>query len=83
MIPCIRLNGTSDIAFEKFKVVRNGKTYANIMSAFSDVQFYDYTKILGRKSAIALNNYHLTFSLAEDNDADALKAIKQGYNVRC
>lgn len=81
LIPCVRLNGTSDIAWEKFKVIRDGKTFDNIMSAFSDVQFYDYTKILGRKTAIALENYHLTFSLAEDNDNDAIKALEQGYNV--
>ena len=80
-VPAIRLNGTSDIAWEKFKVVKDGIEYKNIMLAYPDVQFYDYTKIIGRKSAIALPNYHLTFSLAEDNDDDALKAIEQGYNV--
>ena len=37
---CIRLNGTSDLAFEKFKV-RDGKT---IMELFPHIQFYDYTK---------------------------------------
>lgn len=81
MLPTIRLNGTSDIAWEKFKVVRDGEKFANIMTAFPDVQFYDYTKILGRKTAIALDNYHLTFSLAEDNDAQAVQALEQGYNV--
>lgn len=81
MIPSVRLNGTSDIAWEKIRVTVNGKAYRNLMVAFPHIKFYDYTKILGRKSAIALNNYHLTFSLAEDNDNEAFKAIEQGYNV--
>lgn len=81
MIPAVRLNGTSDIAWEKFSVVKGGKIFRNVMEAFPDVQFYDYTKVLGRKSAIALANYHLTFSLSESNDSEAVKALEQGYNV--
>lgn len=81
MIPAVRLNGTSDIAWEKVRVIRDGVEYRNIMLAFPEIQFYDYTKIRGRKSAIALPNYHLTFSLAEDNDTDAFLAIEEGYNV--
>jgi len=81
LIPAVRLNGTSDIAFEKIKVTRDGKSYRNVMLAFPDIQFYDYTKIAGRKSAIKLPNYHLTFSLSENNDRAAFKAITQGYNV--
>lgn len=81
LIPTIRLNGTSDIAWEKIKVTRNGKEYGSIFEAFTELQGYDYTKILGRSKAIALPNYHLTFSLAENNDADAVKALEQGYNV--
>jgi hypothetical protein len=81
MTPAIRLNGTSDIAWEKIRCVRDGVPFRNVMLAFPDVQFYDYTKIRGRKSAIALPNYHLTFSLAEDNDSDAFNAITEGYNV--
>lgn len=80
LIPVFRLNGTSDLAFEKYEVVRNGKLFRNIFAAFPEVTFYDYTKILGRKiSAIA--NYSLTFSAADGNDADVAKAIAQGYNV--
>jgi hypothetical protein len=80
-IPAIRLNGTSDIVWEKMKIVHNGKEYRNVMDAFPNVQFYDYTKILNRKLAISMDNYHLTYSLSENNDSDALEAIKQGYNV--
>jgi len=81
MIPAIRLNGTSDIPFEKIRVVRQGVNYRNIMRAFPGIQFYDYTKILNRKMALAMPNYHLTYSLAEDNDAQAIEALKQGYNL--
>lgn len=81
MQPAVRLNGTSDIAWEKVYATVDGKQYRNVMKAFPTVQFYDYTKIRGRKSAIALPNYHLTFSLAEDNDGDAAIALQEGYNV--
>jgi len=80
LIPVFRLNGTSDLAFEKYEVVRNGKFFRNIFAAFPEVQFYDYTKILGRK-VVDIANYHLTFSAADGNDADVAKAITQGYNV--
>ena len=80
LIPVFRLNGTSDISWEKYEVIRNGVVYKNIFDAFSQFQFYDYTKILGRK--IGLNdNYDLTFSAADGNDADVEKAILQGYNI--
>ena len=75
LIPVFRLNGTSDIAWEKIRV----GVYRNIMSVFPTVQFYDYTKVLGRKNLPS--NYHLTFSAADGNDNDVLSAIQQGYNI--
>lgn len=81
MEAAIRLNGTSDIGWEKMKCVKNGIEYASLMEAFPDIAFYEYTKILGRHKAIMLGNYHLTFSLAENNDSQALAALSQGYNV--
>ena len=80
MVPVFRLNGTSDLSFEKYEVVRNGKLYRNIFSAFPDVVFYDYTKVLGRKVS-NIPNYSLTFSAADGNDNDVAKAIAQGYNI--
>ena len=80
LIPVFRLNGTSDLSFEKYEVIRNGKLYRNIFSAFADNIFYDYTKILGRKIA-NIPNYSLTFSAADGNDNDVVKAITQGYNI--
>ena len=80
LIPVFRLNGTSDLSFEKYEVVRGEKLFNNIFEAFPEVQFYDYTKILGRKVK-NIPNYHLTFSAADGNDKDVEKAILQGYNV--
>ena len=81
MLCAIRLNGTSDIAWEKIKVTVDGIKYRNIMEAFAGISWYDYTKIYNRKSALNIPNYHLTFSLAEDNDKDAVKALEAGFNV--
>ena len=80
LIPVFRLNGTSDLSWEKYEVLRNGQSYTNIFEAFSQFQFYDYTKILGRKVGL-VDNYDLTFSAADGNDADVQKAIVQGYNI--
>jgi len=76
-IVCIRLNGTSDIRYEKIKV-RDGK---NIFELFPDVQFYDYTKNWKRFESPLPKNYHLTFSRSEENEEIALNLLKQGFNV--
>ena len=73
--PVFRLNGTSDLSWEKYTI--NDK---NIFELFPDVQFYDYTKVLGRKVS-KYKNYHLTFSAAESNQADVARAIEQEMNV--
>ena len=75
LTPVFRLNGTSDLAFEKYTINEN-----NLFELFPDVQFYDYTKVLGRKVS-KYKNYHLTFSAADGNDADVAEAVKQGMNV--
>jgi hypothetical protein len=80
LTPVIRLNGTSDISWEKYPVTMGNVTYSNIFAAFEFIQFYDYTKVLGRK-VNNISNYHLTFSAADGNDIDVIKAIQQGYNV--
>ncbi len=80
LVPVIRLNGTSDISFEKYPVSMGGIQYNNIFEAFPNIQFYDYTKILGRK-VNNISNYSLTFSAADGNDNDVNEAIKQGYNI--
>ncbi|MEC9065022.1 MAG: hypothetical protein VX810_00375 [Bacteroidota bacterium] len=46
--------------------------YYNIMQLFPGIQFYDYTKYpLNKRNKSNLNNYDLTFSLAENNWNDA------------
>ena len=75
LTPVFRLNGTSDLAWEKYTI-----SGYNVFELFPDVQFYDYTKVLGRKVA-DYPNYHLTFSRAEDNYEDCMKAQKAGMNV--
>lgn len=73
--PCVRLNGTSDIAWER----------TGIFEAFPDVRFYDYTKN-GRRMLDFIDrkfpaNYHLTFSRSETNQAEALEILGRGGNV--
>jgi hypothetical protein len=80
LIPVFRLNGTSDLSWEKYSVVRDGVVYTNIFEAFSDYQFYDYTKVLGRKVK-HIGNYHLTFSMADGNYLDCKQAVIEGMNI--
>ena len=71
--PVIRLNGTSDIRWERMPVSNHNTrygvpigSYASIFEMFPDVQWYDYTKIANRKTD-HIKNYHLTFSYSEAN----------------
>jgi hypothetical protein len=75
LIPCFRLNGTSDIPWEKIRLPDGTR---NIMERFTTVQFYDYTKILGRTQP---TNYHLTFSRAENNAQQVNSALFFGMNI--
>lgn len=74
-IPCIRLNGTSDLKWETIPV----GGHENIFQMFPDVQFYDYTKVPNRD--LGIPNYHLTFSVAESNEADAEAELQRGMNL--
>ena len=67
LTPLVRLNGTSDIRWENVGYVFEGVYYRNIMEQFSDLQFYDYTKIPNREKSVNgiqdfPKNYDLTFS---------------------
>ena len=73
----IRLNGTSDIPFEKIKIIDN----KNIFELFPQVQFYDYTKIASKFTRERPANYHLTFSRSETNEKTALRLLTRGENV--
>lgn len=80
-----RLNGTSDLAWERWPVKRNGIAYANIMLAFPEITFYDYTKWPTYRRRMACPdwpaNYHLTFSLSETNAEQAAAELAAGVNV--
>ena len=73
----IRLNGTSDLPFEKYKI-RDNK---NIFELYPNIQFYDYTKNYIRFEKTLSSNYHLTFSLSEDNKEKSFELLSKGYNV--
>ena len=73
--PVFRLNGTSDLSWEKYDMIPG----QNVFECFPDIQFYDYTKVLGRKAGY--DNYFLIFSQADGNEADVNRAIAQGMNV--
>jgi|688.fasta_scaffold259944_2 hypothetical protein len=69
----IRLNGTSDLSPELFK---------SILQEFSDVQFYDYTKVLNRVKLLEkYPNYHLTLSYSEELDWQELLDVATKYNL--
>jgi hypothetical protein len=70
MIPCIRVNGTSDLP----------QIAMQLASEFPTVQFYDYTKI-PRPWQRTRANYHVTFSLSESNFQDAHDCLQHGLNV--
>ena len=79
MVPCIRLNGTSDIPWERIAFEgANGRQWSSLMARFPLVQFYDYTKRPGRTTP---PNYVLTFSLSEVNRAEAIAESIRGLNV--
>ena len=76
--PVFRLNGTSDLSWEKYEVPVF--CTRNIFELYPNVQFYDYTKVLGRKVA-DIPNYFLIFSQADGNEADVSRAMVKGMNV--
>ena len=74
----IRLNGTSDLDF--VGIIKN-RCQVDILS-FSNLQFYDYTKSIGKvKKYVGNSKYVLTFSRSEINEKDCLVALGMGVNV--
>jgi len=73
----VRLNGTSDLPYERYKL-ENG---LNLMENNPDVIFYDYTKIKNRLDQKLPDNYSLTFSKSESNDQDVQEVLKNGGNA--
>lgn len=67
---CVRLNGTSDLPWEKIPADEKGNT---LFDLFPRVMWYDYTKIAFRARQLMPRNYHLTYSLGE-TDANRREA---------
>ena len=72
----VRLNGTSDLAWHKFKI-DGGST---IHELHPDVQFYEYTKVPSYLNH-DVENLNVTFSDSGRNDKDISAAIESGHNV--
>lgn len=96
-VPMVRLNGTSDILWErkgftvdektrkymaKYHGVELADSYDNIMAVFPDVQFYDYTKIAGRFAYDLPANYDLTFSYSGVDTYQKQVEMAMAHNAR-
>jgi hypothetical protein len=85
LTPAVRLNGTSDLPFERFPVERDGETFPHVFAAFPSITFYDYTKFPARLRPLVpgIPNYSLTFSLADGlkSETEAGRALEAGMNV--
>jgi hypothetical protein len=63
---CIRLNGTSDIGWDKL----------GVMEKYPEVIFYDYTKSYQRIIKNRVSNWYLTFSKSEKNEKECMELIE-------
>jgi len=70
LTPVIRLNGMSDIQWERIDIAHELGTGAGmtIFGMYPDVQFYDYTKIAKRFKRTLPANYHLSLSYSDANE---------------
>lgn len=74
----IRLNGTSDLDWQKIKLDKTNKK--NCFELFPQLNFYDYTKDIKRVSNH--KNYHLTFSWNESvTEKQVITKLKENINV--
>jgi len=85
LIPVIRLNGLSDIEFERitfdYEFMHNKIRSVTIFELFPDIQFYDYTKNPNRDQLP--KNYDLTFSYSNKPEFQKFNeiAIKKGMRL--
>ena len=82
MTPAVRLNGTSDIPWERL--------HPELLEEFDDIQFFDYTKLPRRmwrfldgkmRCGSWPSNYHLTFSMSEENEDESFDLLDARANV--
>ena len=69
----VRINGTSDISLESFKLGRK-----NILQMFPLIPFYDYTKVSKRFDMLnKYDNYDLTYSFSGHNMLQCLDLLSK------
>jgi hypothetical protein len=69
----VRINGTSDISLESFKLGRK-----NILQMFPLIPFYDYTKVARRFDMLdKYDNYDLTYSFSGHNMLQCLDLLSK------
>ena len=73
--PAIRLNGTSDLAWEII--------FPSLFTIFPYVQFYDYTKFPYHKRTNLPKNYYLLRSHHAGNNANTEEILKRGNLAVC
>lgn len=73
LVPVGRPNGASDVLWER--------KAPELFERFSDIEWYDYTKVPIRYRRNLPRNYHLTFSRSETNEKDCAEALSYGVNV--
>lgn len=81
MALALRLNATSDILWEKYKLDHLGMRFSLaelLHMAAKTAELYDYTKAPGR---VLPEFYTVTFSLSENNDIAAAVELRRGRNV--
>jgi len=65
LTPCFRLDGTTDLGIARYFV-----------NEYSDIQFYDYTKVIPRlKKSSKFANWHTTYSLSEDTTSEQMNIL--------
>jgi len=77
LLPVFRPNITSDILWEKHKTGSSRKS-KSMFEEYPLVQFMDYTAIPLHLRKGRPDNYHLTFSLKEDNHDEAHDVMRKG-----
>lgn len=75
----VRLNGTSDLAWETMSFTSDGRT---IFELFPLVQFIDYSKSADRVLFTEITNYSLTYSRSEKStEKELLELVKARKNI--
>lgn len=69
--PAVRLNGTSDLKWEK--------VFPELFKKYKNIQFYDYSKRPDRTNLP--KNYDITFSRSEENDFSVGMVLARGGRV--